>query len=191
MKNPDQKGQNAIIQGYIKGNTREFFIITNWIDQVVDNFRWALKDFREDIVQEVRLKVYINLKENKFRKVSQLRTYVCRIAKYTCIDYLRKTYTHSESDLESEDIKDEDNALDRMIHVEKEKLINIILNEIAEMCREVLEMVFREKLSYNEISIIMNVAEGTVKSRVSRCIKKAIELKDKYWNEPQTNTTIK
>ena len=37
----------------------------------------------------------------------------------------------------------------------------------------------------------MNVAEGTVKSRVSRCIKKAIELKDKYWNEPQTNTTIK
>ena len=191
MKNPDQKGQNEIIQGYIKGNTREFFIITNWIDQVVDNFRWALKDFREDIVQEVRLKVYINLKENKFRKVSQLRTYVCRIAKYTCIDYLRKTYTHSESDLESEDIKDEDNALDRMIHVEKEKLINIILNEIAEMCREVLEMVFREKLSYNEISIIMNVAEGTVKSRVSRCIKKAIELKDKYWNEPQTNTTIK
>ena len=191
MKNPDQKGQNEIIQGYIKGNTREFFIITNWIDQVVDNFRWALKDFREDIVQEVRLKVYINLKENKFRKVSQLRTYVCRIAKYTCIDYLRKTYTHSESDLESEDIKDEDNALDRMIHVEKEKLINIILNEIAEMCREILEMVFREKFSYNEISIIMNVAEGTVKSRVSRCIKKAIELKDKYWNEPQTNTTIK
>ena len=191
MKKPDQKLQNEIIQGYIKGNTREFFIVTNWIDQVVDNFSWVLKDFREDIVQEVRLKVFVNLKENKFRKASQLKTYVYRIAKYTCIDYLRKTYTHSESDLETEDIKDEDNALNRMIHVEKEKIINLILNEIAEMCREVLEMVFREKLSYNEISIIMNIAEGTVKSRVSRCIKKAIELKNKYWNEPKNNTTIK
>ena len=191
MKNPDQKVQDEIIQGYIKGNTREFFIVTNWIDQVVDNFRWGLKDFREDIVQEVRLKVFINLKENKFRKVSRLKTYVYRIAKYTCIDYLRKTYAHSEIDLKAEDIKDQDNALDRMIHVEKEKIIDVILNKIAEMCREVLEMVFREKLSYNEISIIMNVAEGTVKSRVSRCIKKAVELKDKYWNEPQINTTIK
>ena len=181
MKNPDQKVQDEIIQGYIKGNTREFFIVTNWIDQVVDNFRWGLKDFREDIVQEVRLKVFINLKENKFRKVSRLKTYVYRIAKYTCIDYLRKTYAHSEIDLEAEDIKDQDNALDRMIHVEKEKIIDVILNKIAEMCREVLEMVFREKLSYNE----------TVKSRVSRCIKKAIELKNKYWNEPKNNTTIK
>ncbi|MBN1415672.1 MAG: hypothetical protein JW973_11275, partial [Bacteroidales bacterium] len=64
------------------------------------------------------------------------------------------------------------------------------LKEIAEPCREILRLVFGEKLSYRMISKLLNIAEGTVKSRVSRCISKAIELKEKYWNDSKTRSTV-
>jgi RNA polymerase sigma factor (sigma-70 family) len=184
MENPDQENQNKLIEGYIKGEAREFFVITGWIEKVVSNFNWGLKDYGEDIVQDVRLKIYENLKENRFHKASMLKTYVYRITKYTCIDFLRKSYNRqvTNNTVLIKDIEEED-ACDGMIKQERERILQTILSELAEMCRETLQLVFVERLSYNEISAILNIAEGTVKSRVSRCIGKAVQLKEKYWNE--------
>ena len=191
MKNSNLKYQSQLIDGYVKGNAREFFIITNWIEQVVSNYHWGLNDYYEDILQDVRLKVYINLKQNRFRKDASLKTYVYRIAKYTCIDYIRKMYKQQSNVDDIIHTDDNDNALDKLINHEKETVFQTVLKEIAAMCREMLQLVFIERLSYNEISIILNIAEGTVKSRVSRCLKKAVQLKEKYWNNVGTNTTIK
>jgi RNA polymerase sigma factor (sigma-70 family) len=192
MKNPDQENQNKLIEGYIKGDAREFFIITGWIEKVVSNFSWGLKDYSEDIIQDVRLKLYVNLKENRFQKASMLKTYVYRITKYTCIDFLRKSYKKQVTNYIDliEDIEEED-VSDGMIIKEKERIVQTILGELAEMCRETLRLVFFERLSYYEISIILNIAEGTVKSRVSRCIGKAVQLKEKYWNDLKPDTTIR
>jgi RNA polymerase sigma factor (sigma-70 family) len=192
MESPDQENQNKLIEGYIKGEAREFFIITGWIEKVVSNFNWGLKDYNEDIIQDVRLKIYENLKENRFHSASMLKTYVYRVAKYTCIDFLRKSYNRLEINTTdfAENIEEED-ASDRMIKEEKERIAQTILEELADMCRETLQLVFVEKLSYNEISAILNIAEGTVKSRVSRCIGKAVQLKEKYWNDLKHGTTIR
>ena len=191
MKDPDQKYQHQLIEGYIKGKANAFFIITNWIEKVVSNYHWGLNEFYEDIMQDVRLKVYINLKQNKFRRNSSLKTYVCRIAKYTCIDYIRKTHKQQPDSNEIDNAEESNNVLDQIIDREKETVIQTILKEIATMCREMLQLVFMERMSYSEISVILNIAEGTVKSRVSRCLKKAVQLKEKYWNNVGTNTTIK
>jgi RNA polymerase sigma-70 factor, ECF subfamily len=192
MKNPDHENQNRLIEGYIKGEVREFFIITGWIEKVVNNYNWGLKDYSEDIIQDVRLKVYLNLKESKFRRASMFKTYVYRIAKYTCIDFLRKSYRQqvtNDSDL-IENIAESD-SFDGMIKKEKEEIVHFILEELAAMCRETLQLVFVKKLTYSEISAILNIAEGTVKSRVSRCIGKALQLKEKYWNDLKTDTTVR
>ncbi|MBN1791840.1 MAG: RNA polymerase sigma factor [Bacteroidales bacterium] len=192
MKNPDQENLNRLIKGYIKGDAREFFIITGWIEKVVNNYNWGLKDYSEDIIQDVRLKVYLNLKESKFRRASMLKTYVYRIAKYTCIDFLRKSYSQQvTNDTSLIENMAESNPFDGMIKKEKEQIAHTILEELAAMCRETLHLVFVEKLTYNEISAILNIAEGTVKSRVFRCIGKALQLKEKYWNDLKTDTTVR
>jgi RNA polymerase sigma-70 factor, ECF subfamily len=192
MRNPDHEDQNKLIEGYIKGEAREFYIITRWIESVVRNYEWGLKDFSEDIIQDVRLKVYLNLKQNLFQKTSLLKTYVYRIAKYTCIDYLRKSYPQRLSD-ETDLIADDENldASEVMIKKEKEEIIQNILNNLAAICHETLQLVFIERLSYHEVGHYLNIAEGTVKSRVSRCIGKALQLKKKYWNDLRTETTIR
>jgi len=192
MKNPHEDNQDQLIEGYIKGEAREIFIITGWIEKVVNNYIWGFQDFSEDIIQDVRLKIYVNLKQNRFRKASRLKTYVYRIAKYTCIDFLRKSY-HQGTDYDAEltGIAEDGDASDAMIKREKEAIAKIILEELAVMCRETLQLVFIERLSYNEIGAILNIAEGTVKSRVSRCIEKAMQLKAKYWNDSKKEPTVR
>lgn len=183
MKSDGQINQFKLIQGYLKGDALEFLLVSGWIEQVVKNYNWGLKEFSEDIIQEVRLKLYLNLKENKFRNSSGLKTYVYRIAKYTCIDFLRRKKFQSGSEIITDNLKTDENPLDQLMGKEKEVIMNIILKEISSMCRDILQLVFGEKLSYIEISSLLNIAEGTVKSRVSRCLKKAVELKEKYWND--------
>jgi RNA polymerase sigma-70 factor (ECF subfamily) len=192
LKNPDPENQDKLIEGYVNGEAREFYIITGWIEKVVNNYNWGLKDFSEDIIQDVRLKIYLNLKQNKFHKSSQLKTYVYRIAKYTCIDFIRKSYNQLvKNDADITGIAEEGDASDGMVKKEKENIAQTILDELAAMCRETLQLVFVERLSYIEISTLLNIAEGTVKSRVSRCMEKAMQLKDKYWNDLKTDTTIR
>ncbi len=190
MKKPDQKYQNQIIDGYLRGETREFITVTSWIEDVVRNYRWGLQKFHEDIIQDIRLKVYVCLKNNNFRRASNLKTYIYRIAKYTCIDFIRKTYKRESDTVDLNDTADSDNALDHMISREKQELFQEIMQKIEEMCRQMLNLVFIEKLPYREISVLLNIAEGTVKSRVSRCMEKVIRLKEKYWNDFSVKTTV-
>ncbi|MBN2762556.1 MAG: hypothetical protein JXR41_05665, partial [Bacteroidales bacterium] len=66
MKNSDPEEQDNIIRGYLQGEAREFYLITKWIEQVVNHYSWGLNYFSEDIIQEVRLKVFVNLKDTNF-----------------------------------------------------------------------------------------------------------------------------
>jgi len=170
-----------LIEGYLNGNQREFFEISDWINTVVKNEYWGLNNDWADIIQDIRIKLYINLKQKKFHHSASLKTYVCRIAKYTCIDYLRNKYRTKEINAESIDIEDDNNNFLSLVQKEQKQILRQILFELTEKCRKTLQLVFIEKLSYKKISSELNIAEGTVKSRVSRCIKKAIELRKKNW----------
>jgi len=86
------KDDKKRIEGYLNGNQSAYFEISGWIETVVKNGYWGLNNQWADIIQDVRTKLYVNLKLNKFHFSSSLKTYVFRIAKYTCIDYLRKKY---------------------------------------------------------------------------------------------------
>jgi len=169
-----------LIEGYLKGQQREFFEITSWISTVVKNEYWGLKEYWDDIIQDVRMKLYINLKGEKFRYTSSLKTYVYRIAKYTCIDYLRRKYRAEEVSTDFIELEEEKDAFAALLQKEQQQIVRQIFFELSETCRKILQMVFVEKLSYKEISSRLNIAEGTVKSRVSRCIEKAIQLRKKF-----------
>lgn len=174
------RSDQALIQGYLKGNQREFLIISNWINLVVKNEYWGLKDYWADIIQDVRMKVYINLEQKKFRQSSKLKTYVFRIAKYTCIDYLRRKYRTEEVSIENTEIADDKDQFKSLVRKEQEHLLRQIFIQLTQTCRQILKMAFIQKLSYKKIASLLGIAEGTVKSRVARCIEKAIQLRAEF-----------
>lgn len=168
------------IEGYLKGHQREYCQITTWITTVVENDYWGLKSYWDDIIQDVRMKLYLNLKQNRFGFSSSLKTYVSRIAKYTCIDYLRKKYCTTEVGLNFVETQEGENALTILLQGEQVQIFEQIFHELQKECQKILQMVFIERLAYKKISSQLGIAEGTVKSRVSRCIHKAIQLRKKF-----------
>ncbi len=174
-----QKNDKILIRGYLNGSQKEFFEISSWISTVVKNDYWGLKDHWADIVQDVRMKLYINLKQKSFRHSSSLKTYVYRVAKYTCIDYLRKKYRTENVDIDTVEIEDQSNNFTSFVQKEQREILRTIFTKLSERCRKTLKLVFLEKLSYKKIASQLKIAEGTVKSRVSRCIEDAIKWRKK------------
>jgi RNA polymerase sigma-70 factor (ECF subfamily) len=182
MLSSKQENSRRLVEGFLQGRPREYFEITNWINEVVKNEYWGLREHWEDIIQDVKLKLYINLKQKRFRHTSSLRTYVSRIAKYTCIDYLRKKYRRQElsTDASDFDIKEEADLFNKLLQKEQEEIFRQVFRQLSEMCQKVLRLAFLEKQPYKAISLKLGIPEGTLKSRISRCIEKAVRLRKKF-----------
>jgi RNA polymerase sigma-70 factor (ECF subfamily) len=149
-------------------------------------------DEAEDVAQEIFITVYKSLKN--FRGDSRFSTWLYRITVNHCknrMKYLgRRGYFTSESmdqPLEVEDgelarqIQSEDmDALSQMEQKEVQKLVQDKIQELDGEHREVILLRDMEGLSYEEISEILGLPEGTVKSRIHRA---RLELKAKLEKE--------
>lgn len=151
------------------------------------------RDEAEDMAQEVFVQVFKAI--GTFRGDSKLSTWIYRIAVNSCknrIKYLgrRKTEARADDELALEPTRDDavpiatSGAVSRPDHLVEGYQLEIIVKRcIAEMSpdfREILVLRDVEDLSYEELSAITGLAEGTVKSRLHRAramLKLAVEQK--------------
>ncbi len=131
----------------------------------------------EDCVQDAWIKVYRNI--GSFRGGSSLFTWIYRIAMNCCHDNLRRrnhTRTYSLDDnLETENgqitvqFADDKPLPDEV--VEQRQFATFIRQEIAALKPSLREIIVMRDLlgyTYEEISGLLGLKEGTVKSRLSR-----------------------
>ncbi len=130
-----------------------------------------------DMVQESFIKVYKNL--HKFNFNSSFNTWLYRIIKNTCIDQLRKnnrkktlsydaTYLNKDNEL-SFQIEDEKNNMD--VIFERKESVELIKSSMEKLSidhRTVIVLSDVKGYDYQEISELLQVSLGTVKSRISR-----------------------
>jgi RNA polymerase sigma-70 factor (ECF subfamily) len=137
---------------------------------------------REDLGQEIFIKVYQNL--SKFRFESKFSTWISKIAYNTCLNFLNKKSTQISKTYASIE-KDWDislsNQLTPLSELEESELKNRLNQEIMNLpvhYRMAITLFHLQELSYQEISEIMNIPEGTVKSylyRARQCLKEILE----------------
>ncbi len=127
-------------------------------------FRMSGKQHLDDTVQDVFVRIWQSL--DKFAGKSSLRTWIYRIAVNTTIDHLRKNsrnvlrlVTTDTSELVATDDGDT---------VSAEDLINKALATLSVDFRTTLVLHAFEGLSTKEVASVLNIAEGTVKSRLKR-----------------------
>jgi RNA polymerase sigma factor (sigma-70 family) len=118
------------------------------------------------------------LGQGKFRGESSLRTYLWRVVSHTCLDQLRAQSKWKWADLETLDQGEDPSAA---AHVpisnrEDRDLLARVLGRVSQDCREMWRMILAG-LSYREMSLRLNVAEGTLRVRVLRCREKAGALR--------------
>lgn len=127
----------------------------------------------EDLAQEVFIKVYRNLKA--FKGNSQFSTWLYRIAHNTCIDKFRKSKTYADNvsfldDYDREKMVSSIQTLpeDEIIAKEKYKIIEECILSLKPSYRSVIILRDIQNYSYEEISLILKLPMGTVKSYISR-----------------------
>ena len=146
-----------------------------------------LKDkyLAEDAYQEVFIKVYKNF--NKFRGDSSEKTWIMSITMNTCKDMLRISWFKKVlmfKDVEDDlSLKSYENVDDSIISkVQNEELLKEVMN-LPSKYKELLILYYYEELSTVDISKILKIPEGTIRSRLFRAremLKLNIEGKVEY-----------
>jgi RNA polymerase sigma-70 factor (ECF subfamily) len=130
--------------------------------------------FSEDIVQETFLRVYRN--KHRYHQIAKFSTWIYTIASNLAKTELRRRKIRKFFSISSKGTDERDYDLpDLTSDVEKE-IDGVIKNEIILREINALPAHFRQAvllrdvqdLSYDEISVILSVPLGTVKSRVNR-----------------------
>ncbi len=157
------------IKQFLSGEKEGFEILVRKYQDRVLNIVYSLirRDMEsEDIMQEVFLKAYRNLKF--FRQESQFSTWLYRIVVNTTYDFLRKRkgFVRNEGILDTN--TDVDGPRDALLAKEKEIMIQDLLLSVPFKFRSALVLKDIEGLSYVEISRILCCSIGTVESRIHR-----------------------
>ncbi|SHF12049.1 MULTISPECIES: sigma-70 family RNA polymerase sigma factor [Thermoanaerobacter] len=166
-------GQEELLERAKAGEVEAFEILTSEHQKYIYNVILKIvfdKEEALDLTQETLLKAYLNIK--KFKGNSSFRTWLYRIAINCAIDYLRKRNVERSNFRKIEEFENEVKDFETPEEVVDKKLTaEIVMKEINKLpldYKVVLILRDIEGLNYEEISKIMNLNLGTVKSRLWR-----------------------
>lgn len=144
-----------------------------------------------DMTQETFLKAWRNL--DRFQGDAAFSTWLYRLASNCCLDFLRSQKRRPTVSMTAEDDDGEEQTIevaDDSATPEEELLLKEERSEIAramasldEEQRQILSLRVVNDLSYTEIAEILDIKEGTVKSRLARARenlrKKLLQIRNK------------
>lgn len=127
----------------------------------------------EDLVQETYLRLW-NYRD-RYEPAAKLSTFLFILARQVMIDAHRRRIRRKARDEEYS------NGLDRVCWPENPSLADDVrwaVRQLSKPLREVVELGVFQDLPYREISDILGIPTGTVKSRMSNALKKLKEIFD-------------
>ena len=122
----------------------------------------------EDVFQEVFIKVYKNL--DTFRDESGIKTWIIRITINTAKDYLKSAYSQKVVPMMEfkEDMITSEDDFEEIENRDRDRVVKETVMTLPENFREVLLCIYYHGMSVAETAVSLDIAEGTVKSRLSR-----------------------
>ena len=129
------------------------------------------KDRVEDITSDIFLKIYKNIYQ--FDEKSKISTWMYKIAYNYCLDYIRKSKKDPLESYKSIDSifalsTDSLNPEEMVLKSERENVLYSLVDSMPEKYRMVINFYYFEGTSYKDISEIMEIPIGTVKTYLLR-----------------------
>lgn len=129
-----------------------------------------------DAIQDTALSIYKNIQNLKNEEY--FKTWVIRITINKCYDILKKHKLNDEKMLKAqEDVSELHTNFDNNVILQTD--LQTTLELLEENLRTVTVLYYYNDLSISEISDILNIPKGTVKSRVFRAREKLYEILSK------------
>ena len=169
------------------GNENAYIELVNRYKDKLINFIFNyLGDIEssEDVVQETMIKLY--QKKHYYKEIAKFSTWLYTIAKNLANTELRKRkqrkttlLSQFSKDDKMYDLPSNDNEVGQEIQTEiVSKIIREAVDQLSEKFKIVITLRDIQQLSYEDISEIIDVPIGTVKSRINRArLQLQVELK--------------
>lgn len=161
----------------VKGNSRAFTEVYERYSKPMLNYfykmLWQDKLKAEDFMQELFTKIIH--KPHLFNSKLKFKTWIFSIANNMCKNEYRKQEVRKGSNNDLHDNIASDNNSDQAKKVDQSIFNDRLkeeLNLLSSSHREVFILRFKQGLSLKEIAEVLDVSEGTVKSRVFYTLKK-------------------
>ncbi|HDS02215.1 MAG TPA: RNA polymerase sigma factor [Firmicutes bacterium] len=136
------------------------------------------RDTAEDLTQEVFLKVWRYRKN--YSESGKLNAWIYRIAHNLVRNYVKKRNRNTEL---PEHLAHFDEVQEDIEYEEKLSAVREALETLPELFKEAVVYRDVEGRSYQDIAALLDISEGTVKSRISRGREMIRETIKKEWGE--------
>jgi len=176
---------DEIIDRVKKGDKEAFNMLIRIYQQKIFKLAYCYLQNREDameIVQETFLRVYQKIKQ--FKKGSNFRNWIYRITSNLCVDYHRK-FHKEKIKFQIKEITNFHSQKDESKILDLKEILKKSLKSLSHRQRTVFIMRHYQGLKCHEISAILNISVGTVKSLNYRAIKKLQNNINKLLQEKQ------
>ncbi len=194
----DKVTDETLIARFQQGDVQAFDVLVRRYKDQLLNYVYRFVGNRvdaEDIVQETFLRVFKN--KHYYKEIAKFSTWVYTIAGNLAKTELRRrkrrkvfsvsNFVNEERDY---DIPDMDQTPEQKVDGSlKDDIIQKAIDKLPSKFKEVILLRDVQGFSYEEISQILNIPLGTVKSRVNRGrLKLQEDLKFLLESEPSSNT---
>lgn len=149
----------------------------------------------KDAVQQTFMQIYTSL--HTLRDPQRFYHWCCKIVHGKCTDMFRKnrdvTMDIDHSPLVSNMVEDRDDFLpQQLMHITSDREVLLsMLDQLPPAQKQVVLMVYFEQLSMQDCASILNVPEGTVKSRLFTAKKALRQMISSYNEQNQTPLNFK
>jgi RNA polymerase sigma-70 factor (ECF subfamily) len=157
-----------LIQSILDGNIDSFNILVNKYEVIVLRFIYNMikdKEAAEDITQEVFITIYNKL--YLYDKNHKFLNWLLQISKNKCIDYIRKYKRVYESNIEDiPNVTSKEMSPEQVAEFKETKEnIEVYLNSLCEIDRQILIIRYLQNLTFHDIAEILQITEPNVKRR--------------------------
>jgi len=158
------------VAAFMRGDPIQVTSVQAAARATVRSFRFGNRDIERDLVQETLSRTLASLSHHRFQGDASLKTYARNVARYTCLEHIRRRRHEVVFDPELHSAKDLWSAPEASYLSTEEHRRNLeAFASLPADCREILGMICLEGASYREVASRLGVSEAALKSRIHRC----------------------
>lgn len=166
----DPHSRQGEVNAFLSGDPERLKEIEEAVRLVVRSFQFADRDLDGDLVHDALGRVLTNLSAGRYRGEASLKTYARNVARYTCLEHIRRRRREVEVDPEALSSGELWSAPERSFLWAEEHLRNLqAFASLPADCREILTMVCLEGASYREVASRLRITEAALRSKIHRC----------------------
>lgn len=172
------ENEEKLIKEALKGNDASFGDLVRHYEKFVFNVAFSFMsnyDDSFDVAQESFIKAWEKL--SLFKGEAAFSTWLYRITANTAKDALaQRNKRWSEAEADETLTSDQETPEEKTVREENARELKAALDTLDPDMRQIVILRELEELSYSEISDILGIEMGTVKSRLSRAREKLREI---------------